>query len=192
MYYAPTDFVRRLSDTFNDRLRIRWSIAKQEFHIEQKVLSAALPPFRISEIDDRMIRARDGYHFVMAVKAGNHVPCRTCHLRCRVPELRTGEIRCDYCGTKQRNPKREFGGYWPLNDLLIDHLKKISPENDGHLKAVIEQDRQDVRRETTRKRDIFNHIESATYDDKYQLFDTPFSGYTGKVLPGSSINGHSI
>lgn len=192
MYHAPTEFLDRLASTFDGRLRIRWSVAKNEFHIEEKVGRAALAPFRISEVDDRYIRARDGYTFVMAVKAGTQVPCHTCGLTCKVPALRTAEITCSYCESVKKRRGREFGGYWPLNDVLLDHLRKIDPYRDGHLKAAAEQDLAHVRQEMAHKRATYNHIEAATLDDKYQLFDTPFSGYTGKVKAGSSLNGKAI
>lgn len=186
----PTDFLARLASAFSGRLRIRWSLVKNEWHIEQQVGRAALPPLRITEADDSLIRARDGYAFVMAIKNCNHSPCRHCGKSCRVPELRSGEIKCERCSEQKR--AREFGGYWPLGDALLDHLRKIDPYRDGHKVAAAEQDLQDTRRELTRQRNIFNTIESATLDDKYQLFDTPFSGYTGKVKAGSSIHGRSI
>lgn len=148
-----------------------------------------MAPFRVSEIDDRTIRARDGFHFVMAIKAGNHIPCRTCGLKVSVPECKTGEIRCDYCAFKQRNPKREFGGFWPLSEILIEHLKKIDPNRDGHLKAAFEQDLAHERKDLAQRRTIRNHVEAATYDDKYQIFDTPLTGYTKAPLVGTSING---
>lgn len=192
MYQAPQSFIDRLESDFQGRLRIRWSIAKGEFHIEEKVGRAALAPFRISDIDDRYIRARDGYHFIMAVKAGTSVPCRICGLKCSVPECRTAEIKCSYCESVKTRRGREFGGYWPLNDTLLEHLRKCDPKNDGHIAAVKSQDLQEVRREMDRKRSMFNTIESATLDDKYQLFDTPFTGYTGKVLPNSTINGKAL
>lgn len=192
MYQAPASFLSKLKAEFNGRLRIRWSDAKNEFHIEQQVGRAALPPRYIGLEDDRGIRARDGYHFILSVKAGNHVPCRTCNFTCPVPELRTGEIKCSRCGFQGRRATKEFGGYWPLNDLLIDYLKGIDPERDGHLRASKEQDLANARVELSRKRNIFNTVEAAAYDDKYQLFGTPFSGYTGKVLKGSSLNGKSL
>jgi hypothetical protein len=188
----PTDFSKTLKRVFDGRLRIRWSAAKEEWHIEQQVGRAAIPPFRISEIDDRFIRARDGYHFVMAVKPANYTWCRQCHLKCSVPELRSGEIKCSYCENVKTRRGREFGGYWPLTDALLDHLRKIDPYRDGHLKALKDQDAALDQREVTQKRDIHNIVESAALDDKYQLFDTPFSGYTGKTFGTPDINGHQL
>lgn len=173
--FIPHDFLSQLTREFGDRLRIRWSVAKHEFHLEQRVGRAALPPFRVDEADDRTIRARDGYHFVMAVKPTNYLSCDRCNRKCVVPELRTSEIRCS-CGW------RAFGGYWPLGEALILHLKKIDPYRDGHKNLARESDLATERAEWLRKRAIRNHIEAATYDDKYQLFGTPFVGYTGKTF----------
>lgn len=163
-----------------------------EYHIEQRVGRAVLPPLRIDEGDDRFIRARDGYAFVMAIKAGTHTYCRKCHLRCEVPVLRTSEIKCEYCERVKARRGREFGGYWPLNDRLLQYLHKIDPNRDGHLNGVAEGDLAMERAEMARQRSIHNHIESATLDDKYQLFGTPFSGYTGKSLGTPDINGKPL
>lgn len=191
MYQAPISFLAKLETEFGGRLRIRWSVAKNEFHIEQQVGRAALLPLYIKEGDDRMIRARDGYHFILAVKAGNHVPCRTCNNRCPVPELKTGEIKCSRCGYQGKRATKEFGGFWPLTDSLIEYLKKIDPYRDGHLQAVKEQDLAIERVDLSMRRNVRNHIESATYDDKYQLFGTPLTGYTKPSLKGTEINGKS-
>lgn len=192
MYTPPTEFVRRLDSTFRGRLRIRWSLHKEEWHIEQKITDGIALAARNSH-DDRYIRARDGYHFVMAVKPQAFAYCRICHLRNDVPALTTGEIKCDYCERVKARRGREFGGYWPLNgDRLIDHLKMIDPENDGLRASITTMDRQREQTEITRQRDIRNHIESATYDDKYQLFDTPFSGYTGTTFGTPDINGKRL
>lgn len=172
-YSVPAAFQAALTREFGDRLRIRWSLAKHEFHIEQRVGRAALAPFRIDERDDRFIRARDGYAFVMAVKAGTRVPCPTCGLDCRVPELHTGEIVCRYCESVRNQRGRQFGGYWPLSDILIDHLKRIDPYRDGHLKAVREQDLSRARHEMASRRDLLNTIEAGAKEDAYRLFATP-------------------
>lgn len=176
----PHDFLDSLATQFDNRLRIRWSHAKDEWHIEQQVGRAIIPPFRIDINDDRFIRARDGYAFVMAVKPTNYMWCRECHLRLKVPIMRTAEVRCDYCESTKKRARRNFVAYYPLNDTLLQHLHKIDPHKDGHLRAAAEADLAIERAEMQRQRTIRNHIEAATLDDKYQLFSTPFVGYTGK------------
>lgn len=116
----------------------------------------------------------------MAVKLGNYTWCRRCGLKCAVPALRTSEIKCSYCENVKARRGREFGGYWPLNDTLIRYLLSIDPERGATLPLIKEGDLAQERAEMQRQRTIHNHIEAATLDDKYQLFGTPFSGYTGK------------
>jgi hypothetical protein len=172
LYQVPTAFQQRLHDTFDGRLRIRWSEVAHEFHIEQKVLpGAVIRPLSIdSPLHDRYVRARDGYVFVMAVKAGTHTYCKSCGFRCHVPALRTGEIICTYCEGVRKQRGREFGGFWPLSDVLLDHLRKIDPNRDGHLNAALDQDATRLRHERTVRRDTLNTVEAGAKEDVHQLF----------------------
>lgn len=121
----------------------------------------------------------------MAVKASETACCTRCERKHNVPVLRTAEVRCP-CG------RRLFMAYFPLGEALLQYLRKLDPDRDGHKNAAIDADNVTERSELTRRRDTRNIVEAAAYDDKYQLFGTPFSGYTGKILPGSSIHGKSI
>jgi hypothetical protein len=181
-YTPPREFVARLDSIFRGRLRIRWSVQKEEWHIEQQVgPRAALPSFGRLLFHDRFIRARDGFAFVMAIKPRETTTCRTCFLKCDVPALRTSEIKCSYCESVKARRGREFGGYWPLSgDTLLNHLLRIDPERDGTRTLISDNDRAQARYQQVAMKDARNHFESAVYDDKYQLFDTPFTGYTGK------------
>lgn len=169
----PTWFLRELHREFDGRLRIRFSVARQAFHIEQKVERAILAPFRISDRDDANIRANEGYAFVMEVRSGDRMPCDKCNSTLHVPLFKTSDIRCR-CGFRMR------AAYYPLNDSLLDHLRSIDPHRDRTRTNVTAIDVANGAMERTRLRNIHNIVEAATLDDKYQLFQTPFSGYTGR------------
>src|SRR5687767_7794014 len=77
--FSPDRFQLRLEEVFGRRFRIRWSLRKGAWHIEQRVGRAALAPLRIAEWDDSLIRARDGYALVMEVRPGTTMPCPFCH-----------------------------------------------------------------------------------------------------------------
>jgi hypothetical protein len=179
----PIDFARRLQDEFNGRLRVRWSVARQEWHIEQRVGRAALPPFRISEIDDRLIRYRDGYAFVMAIRPGDRMPCPTCHLTVKVPVLKTGEAVCSHCQFKGRDGRYK-AAYFPLNDILLEHLRKIDPERGGIERVTAEADQALVQRERSIERNTKNQIEAGIKEDIRRVLQIPQVGYTGKEFTG--------
>lgn len=169
MLNKPPDwFVERLRFEFQDRLRIRWSIRKHEWHIEQKVGRGALAPFRISEADDSMIRARDGYWFIGAVRPGNTMPCPKCGCKLNVPELEWREVVCHYCRLQKRDG-RTLAAYFPLGEALLEHLRKIDDQRGGLERVRDEADRANEQLIASRERDISNSIESATKDTYTRL-----------------------
>src|SRR5262245_29340645 len=109
---APTEFTERLQQKFDGRLRVRWSAKEQHFVIEQRVGRAVVAPIRISEGRDDLIRARDGYHPVMVISAGDRMRCPTCHYEMKVPVRDTVDVKCEYCGLKGRQT-HVVAGYWP-------------------------------------------------------------------------------
>lgn len=174
---APDSFIARLKDEFHDALRIRWSLARNEFHIEQKVGRAALPPIHISEADDDMIRARDGYAFVLAVRQGNRMPCPRCNLTLPVPIFQFAEVVCPRCRT-QKLDGRYIAGFYPLDgDMLLDHLRSIDP-NRRNPQFIRDMDARNARIEASRDRAAANERAAATYDHYNQLVGIQSVGYT--------------
>lgn len=180
---APQEFVDRLHRIFDGRLRIRWSKSLHEFHIEQKVGRAALPPIRIDEGNDDLIRARDGYMFVMSVRTGDRMPCPECHLTLRVPVRDTWEITCGYCQLKGRR-RSVVAGFWPLDDTLLDYLRKIDPLRGKQSEQAEEADRHNQFLLASQENDAMAPGYAA-FDDNYnRLVGIPQVGYTGKVFTG--------
>ena len=174
---APRDFVRRLEREHLGRLRIRWSKAWGRWEIEEKVGRAALAPFRLSEIDDSHIRARDGYAYVMSIMPGDRMACPRCHTTLKVPIMELKEIICDYCRFKGRDGG-VYASYWPLGEKLLEHLWKISPYTGRDAKrAAQEADRENEARQAA----IDKKTEAEGYDYLYQaaLDQLPKIGYTG-------------
>ena len=180
---APTEFTERLHSTFDGRLRIRWSAAERQFHIEQKVGRAVVAPIRIEEGRDDLIRARDGYHPVMTITPGDRTPCPECNFTLRVPVRDTADIRCPYCQLKGRTT-RVVAGYWPLDDSLIEHLRKIDPLRPGSETLAEEADRRNHQRLQSAENDISN-AGYAALDERYnRIVGIPQVGYTGKEFRG--------
>lgn len=177
---APDSFVEALSSLFGDRLRVRWSTKRQEFHIEQQVGRAALPPVRISEADDDMIRARDGYAFVMAVRSGDRMPCPDhCGATLPVPIFACAEVKCERCKRNGRDA-RHVAGFFPLGDRLLEYLRSIDPSHRDPYDLIRQLDARNAQLEATRKRDASNDIEAATLDNFNRLVGIQSVGYTGK------------
>lgn len=130
--HIPDSFAERLEQEFRGRLRVRWSDARQEFHVEQKVGRGAfnpLPPRFRSQAEHRRrydahVRASDGYALVMVVRPGDRAGCDRCGQTLKVPTFASKEVKCA-CGASQ------VLAYFPLSDSLIDHLKGMDPERRG-------------------------------------------------------------
>jgi hypothetical protein len=176
---APDSFVAALSDMFNDRLRIRWSHKRNEFHIEQQVGRAALPPIHISEADDDLIRARDGYAFVLAVRPGDRMPCPECAATSARSDFRCAEVKCERCKASGKDA-RYVAGFFPLGDMLLEYLRSIDPSRRDPYDIIRQLDRRNALLERTRTRDASNQIEAATLDNYKRLVGIQSVGYTGK------------
>lgn len=126
---VPSEFEERLRNTFDGRLRIRWSVKNREWNIEQKVGRAITAPVAIEADRDDLICARDGFDYVCTVRTGDRMPCPNCEwTTLKVPVRDFADIQCPYCASKGRQ-SRTVAGYWPLDDSLIDHLRRIDPHS---------------------------------------------------------------
>ncbi len=125
-----------MADVFGSRLRLRWSVRFAAWFIEEQVGRAALLPIRVEEWDDGLICARDGYRPVMMIQPGTKMACRSCHLPIPVPVMETAEARCDAC-LRRNIDARFMTSYYPLGEVLIDHLRRIDPEAQAGLKDRI-------------------------------------------------------
>jgi hypothetical protein len=132
---APRQFVEELERNFGKQLRIRWSNQRGAWLIEQRVGRRREPGVRISEDNDAQVRARDGYWLLMEIRPGDRMPCPKCGLTLRVPIMDTADVVCDYCRLRGRQG-RHRAAYFPLNDILIQHLRRLDPHG-THLDEVI-------------------------------------------------------
>lgn len=176
---APTRFTELLREAFGTRLRIRWSQKAQEFQLEQQVGRAALPPIRIDEGRDDLIRARDGYDYVMSIRAGDRMPCPKCNYKIQVPIRDTHHIQCAYCKLKGRQT-HVTAGFWPLDDSLIDHLRKIDPLRGAAKELTAAADRRNQARLASAERELTTHVEAVGAENFNRLVGIQQVGFSGK------------
>lgn len=125
MYSVPEWFQERLESEHAGSMRIRWSKARGEWHIEERIGRAALLPIQVSEIDDDTIRARDGYGYLMSVRPGTRMPCPFCGLSMSVPIRETSDALCANCKSRSRR-SHWVTGFWPLDETLLEYLRKLT------------------------------------------------------------------
>lgn len=183
MYTVPTDFAKRLDREFRGRLRLRWSNRKQEFQLEQKVRRAlAEGPVKDSQDDDG-IRRRDGYLYLLSVRPGTRMPCPRCNTEVRVPEFEFREVSCPMCKLAGRE-HRFSAGYFPLTDLLIDHLKTLDPEREATRRLRDQVNAANTRLQQQSERQVLDRMADAVTDDFTRIAGIPMTGYTGKEFRG--------
>lgn len=180
----PAAFEERLRSTFQGRLRIRWSVKAREWHIEQKVGRAITAPIRIEADRDDLICARDGFDYLLTVRQGDRMPCPICEWQeLKVPVRDFVDIRCAYCASKGLQG-RTVAGFWPLDDSLIDHLKKLDPESDYSRNLAKDIDRRNQQREASQEADLSNTVKSAGSEHFDSIVGIPHFGFsTAKQWP---------
>ena len=174
---VPQLFATRLKQEFNDRYRIRWSNQREEWVVEEKLSRGVLGSFPLDEYNDVFIRMRDGYGLVCTIRTGDRMPCRKCGSTLPVPVKEFAEVVCGYCRQQGRSSST-VAGFFPLNDDLIYHLRRINPDMPWHETLVSEINEENTKKDKALDREIDNIAESTWGDSHRQLFNTPTVGYT--------------
>lgn len=169
---VPSQFQRRLLRDFGGRLRMRWSDATQQYQLEEKVGRASMPAHDKSP-DDNKIRATEGYGLVLTVAPGDREGCRQCGATIHLPVFDFAETRCPRCGALTRSC------YWPLTDMLIEHLRKIDPLRDGPSRLKDEADTHNFQADQALQKKTSNTIKDITFDSFNEVAEIPTFGYTG-------------
>lgn len=181
---APDSFVELLDLTFDHRLRIRWSRECNEWQIEQFVKRGLFPgqkrPKRgvWDETRDAYVRQRDGVIHILSVRTGDRMPCPHCGTELKVPFGRTEVLNCDYCRLRGK-PHAVPAMFVPLNDRLIDYLKRIDPTSDAN-QALLEQiDRENEIVEREQIASAINPTMAAFEQDYRRIVGIPQVGFGG-------------
>lgn len=170
---APSAFAKRLERDFQGRLRIRWSDSSNQWLIEEKVGRASAPAHARS-YDDNLTRAAQGYSLVLTVAPGDRERCRKCGSTVKLPVFDFAETKCQTCGSLTRSC------FWPLTDMLLEHLRKIDPLRDGPSRLRDEADAATRKASAERERRLSGSIEDHTKDLINTFGGFTSLGYTGR------------
>jgi hypothetical protein len=191
MRVAPEWFVRQLKQEHDGRLRIRWSLARLRWQIEQKVDTAKLAPFHVDSLDDDAIRAIDGYARVCEICPGSITPCSNtgldgktpCGYDLRVPYGQFVQIKCPQCRINGFNGG-QIVAHFELNEGLLNHLRSIDPNRGAY-------ERQRAHLRSANRKIMDNRYDQVAAEIKYAAKDDmriciPKVGYTGKQFLGAA------
>ena len=181
MKNAPEYFVSKLERLFDNRLRIRWSNHRQEWHIEYKVGRGKFNKISRTN-DDGIIRAQDGYGFFMAIREGDRMPCPKCGATVHVPMFEMAEAVCGYCKMRGDDGRYPAAYYTLEGDHLIQHLIKMDPLRTYRDGIAHKVDDQNARRLADAERKFENEINAIAHDNYKSLVGIQSVGYTGKEL----------
>lgn len=201
LYVVPTEWKRRFLSEFPN-YRVRWSLKKGKWQVEQYYGAGALPPIVIDEADDTLVRARDGYWLVMEFSPGDRFPCpgiieKSTNQRCgwalKAPMRKGAEVRCPMCRSKGRDG-RTVGAYWPFDEFLLEHLRKHNPETWGVVKvngqtktrAAHEADLANLRMTAELERQRMD-ASTLDYTDLRWLTGIPTAGVTRRQLDSNTF-----
>ena len=184
LYRVPSNFQQRLEEEFGDRLRVRWSNEREEWHVEQKVrrgLAGFPQDSESNRFSDDLIRYADGYIWVMSIKQGSRFSCHKCHLPLTAPTREWKMVSCEHCRLKGYDHQR-LAGHWPFDETLIEKLKELEKSIDDMGRKANQKNallqKQQLRQ--ARQDTIDAHL-----DDFNRIVGIPSVGYTGKVFTGA-------
>ena len=180
-------FEQEFLQAFDGRFRIRWSDKRHEYHIEQRLQKSnphLIPPVykdpetfheTYDTYSDEWIRARDGYFFVLAIRPGNTMPCPVCGLTVDVPELITAESHCPFCKVMGRDA-RYIAAYFPLNHILIEHMRTLDPYTNGPAQSRKRIREQQLTKQDREQKAALDEADAMVRFNNNQVMNVPMSG----------------
>lgn len=187
MSYIPPDFQARLMREFDGRFRIRFSGKTGTYHVEMQAGRPEHLPFDGEDPDDA-VRLQDGYQKCFELQRGPRMPCpqivdrdtgAQCGLPLDVPFRRTAEVVCAEC-RKRGYDARATAAYFPFDDHLLAHLRKLDPRREWRLRVAAETELANRRRNSRAERGVLNTVEDVNLDIYNKLTGIESFGYTGR------------
>lgn len=171
MRSAPESFSRALAAQFNGRFRVRYSVKRHTWQIEEKCDVARLAPIEIDSADDDLIRAVDGFSFFAEVTQGTTCLCPRCGQDTFAIPRAFQATECSKCG------KKSIRCFWPLDDSLLEHMRSTDPNRGGYERL---RKARDFNKQLSNARidSSFRESRAVAVDDA--RVDIPKVGHTGK------------
>lgn len=182
--HVPSQFEHELQNAFHGKFRLRWSDKRQEFHLEQKVFTGQVIPPPVDNdnnfdtYDDSYIRAKEGYFLVMVIRTGDRMPCPVCGATLSVPVMETREVKCQRC-LEHGLDARYIAAYYPLNHVLIDHIRDIDPENGGPIRAGKRLRARQIERDQRQRKSDMDDADFGVLENQEFLESRPWVGFGG-------------
>ena len=101
------------------------------------------------------------------------MPCE-CGQDLRIPELRIKRLTCPRCG------RQTTAAYYPLSDLLLEHLRFSDPDRGGLARVFAAQDKAQDTAEKQQRRESRNDGEAIWKDAFPHIAGIQQIGYTGR------------
>lgn len=179
------EFSKQLEQEFNGRFRVRWSNRRSAYQVEFKVQPGQVlePPMTLSgaydTYNDDYIRARDGYDFLVEVTRGDRMPCPHCGFDVKLQPLQMREAKCEYCTLHGRDG-RVSAVFYPLNHVLIEHLRFIDPVTGGAKRVLAQVRRNEALKRQRDDEAAYNEIDETNKEFFPKFYGIKSWGYTGK------------
>lgn len=178
------EFSKQLEREFKGRFRVRWSNRRDAYQVEFKVQPGQVlePPLdkdgQQNTFDDDYIRARDGYDFLVEVKRGDRMACPVCGFDVKLRPLQMREAKCEYCALHGRDG-RVSAVFYPLNHILIEHLRFIDPATGGGKRVLAMVRRNAALKEQRENLAALNEVDEVSKEFFPSFYGIKSWGYTG-------------
>lgn len=174
MMTPPEWFSEALEKQSKGKFRIRWSVSRDRWQIEEKAARSRMYDRPVSILRDELIREYDGYTLFAEVCPGTKMKCDRCFRWVGVAQQKFKTTRCSHC----RKEHKAF--FWVLGESLLEHMRKVDPDTGGIDRVFEEVDQRTAMRDRSLRNDGRNQNEAAGKDSFNFIHEIPTFGYTGK------------
>lgn len=115
---------------------------------------------------------------IMTVAVSETMRCPDCGYKLVVPFNETMQLSCLACKLKGRNTK-VIAGYYPLNHILLNHLKSIDPLRNMDEDMIGKMNEYNEKKMEQQQKQLSDDAESYASDNINRLMGIPTFGYAG-------------
>ena len=172
MMELPSWVEEELTRDSAGRYRIRWSVGRNRWQVEEKIGRQTPRKRRFANTDDEAIKEEQGYKLLFEVTPGDRTRCPRCAKWMKVTAAtRPRTSKCQAC---RKEWKFCFMPSW--NDLLV-HLRYIQPERGGFERVLADTDHGNAEREKSNTRTMRRNTEAIWKEDFTRNFEIDSVGW---------------